>query len=359
MTEELDLVGLSEIADLTGFSKQAVANWRVRDPDFPTPLSELRSGPVWAFEAIRVWAESRGLQLKQPQESAPRPKGGESMAKCVGIVNMKGGVGKSTLSANLGWYCAQRKKKRVLLVDLDPQFNLSQYVLGSERYEEEIIKNGRPTVLDIFEEHTPSAVSGTPKKKVSPGDVICKVRQWRDERCLDIIASRLELAWTLKNPHQKEHLLGTFLKKIVMAYDLILIDSAPTPSILTDAAYLASDSVLVPVKPEFLSTIGLPLVLRSIEEFQSRYEDQTLQLVGIVFNSASSSEKERSRSKKFVSELAKKNDWYVFANEVSYSGSYPAGARAGKPIFLTDYARSWKVAEFEAVADEFLQRIEL
>ena len=359
MTRELDLVGLSEIAELTGFSKQAVANWRARDPEFPSPLSELKSGPVWAFSMIREWAEAKGLQLRRPQETVARPVGGESMAKCVGVVNMKGGVGKSTLSANLGWYCAQRKKKRVLLVDLDPQFNLSQYVLGSERYEDEIIKKGRCTVLDIFEEHTPSAISGTSPKKVLPNDVICKVREWRDGRCLDIITSRLELEWTLKNPHDKEHLLDAFLKKVMKNYDLVLIDSAPTPSMLTTAAYLASDSVLVPVKPEFLSTIGLPLVLRSIEEFQNRHAEHVLQLVGIVFNSASSSEKERVRSKKFVSELASKNEWYVFANEVSYSGSYPAGARAGKPIFLTDYARSWKVAEFEAVAEEFIQRIAL
>ena len=62
---------------------------------------------------------------------------------------------------------------------------------------------------------------------------------------------------------------------------------------------------------------------------------------------------------KFVTKIAKLEKWYVFEKEVGYSDSYPAGARVGKPIFLTDYARSWKIAEFEAVAEEFAKQIGL
>ena len=67
------------------------------------------------------------------------------MAKKVGLINMKGGVGKSTLAVNLAWQFAamRRWNKRVLVVDLDPQFNASQYLLGVDGYER--IHNAGPS----------------------------------------------------------------------------------------------------------------------------------------------------------------------------------------------------------------------
>ena len=280
------------------------------------------------------------------------------MAKTVAITNMKGGVGKSTVAANLAWYCAYYNNKKVLLVDLDPQFNLSQYVLGTDAYESHLDAE-RPTIVDIFEQFTPSVVSGGKPREIKPEQVIANVRTWNDGSFIDLIPSRLELAWTLKNPHSKEHLVRNFLEQVEDRYDLILIDSAPTESMLTNAVYLASDYLLVPVRPEFLSTIGLPLLVRSLDEFTGLYKKETPpEIAGILFNHASN-KVEHERSRHFVKKVASERGWYVFGNEIGYSDSYPSGARMGKPIFLTDYARSWKKAEFTRVAEEFVERIKL
>lgn len=77
------------------------------------------------------------------------------MAKKISLINMKGGVGKSTLTVNLAWHFAayQNWLKKVLVVDLDPQFNASQYLLGVSQYET-ILKNGKPTIWEIFEQNT-------------------------------------------------------------------------------------------------------------------------------------------------------------------------------------------------------------
>ena len=77
------------------------------------------------------------------------------MAKKIALINMKGGVGKSTLAVNLARQFAgmSRWNKRVLVVDLDPQFNASQYLLGVSEYEE-ILNKGRPTIWDVFEQLT-------------------------------------------------------------------------------------------------------------------------------------------------------------------------------------------------------------
>ena len=352
----LRLLGTSEVAALLGVSRQAISNLRARNPEFPAPIAELKSGPVWKEEDIRAWAEKSAVQIV---EKAADPGSSKSTRKAVtvGFVNMKGGVGKSTLTANLGWWCAYQQDKRVLLVDLDPQFNLSQYVLGFEKYEE-LIHANKPTVLDIFEELTPPVLSrGTEKN--DPNSSVVTVRKWFAGGKLDVIPSRLELAWTLKNPHFKERLLSKFLKKMEYEYDLIAIDCPPTESILTEAAYLASDYILVPVKPDFFSAIGLPLLARSLNDFKSRYEDHEIDIAGILFNSIVESKPEHGRSKALVLSTAKKYDWYVFKNQISYSDSYPKGARVGKPIFSTAYARWEKRSELGEVASEFMKRVGL
>ena len=360
MGKEMKLVGLSEIASLAGVTKQVVANWRSRDSkDFPEPLSELKSGPVWTLESVETWATARGIALREEVDKNTSSKSEETTkGTTVALTNMKGGVGKSTIAANLGWYCAYRGNKKVLLVDLDPQFNLSQYVMGTDGYEDHI-SSDKPTVINIFEEFTPSVVAPGKLKKFDHGQAIAHVRKWDDGSGIDIIPSCLELAWTLKNPHSKDHLLQDYLDDIRDEYDVILIDCPPTESMLTEAAYLASNFVLVPVRPEFLSTIGLPLLARSLEDFRSRHKKAiSPQIAGIVFNHASGSP-EQHRSRQLVKKVAAQNQWHVFKNEIGYSDSYPAGARAGKPIFLTDYARSWKKAEFERFAAEFVSGIGL
>ncbi len=162
---------------------------------------------------------------------------------------MKGGVGKSTLTVNLAWHFAAYNvwSKNVLIVDLDPQFNASQYLLGVAEYAK-ILQSGKPTVWDIFEQGTRTPAAGQ-RRLSNPHDPIHNRITFQTGARIDLIPSRLELAYSLKNPGQKEHYLSQLLQQVESEYDLIIIDCAPTESILTTAAYLSSDYLLVPVKP--------------------------------------------------------------------------------------------------------------
>lgn len=279
------------------------------------------------------------------------------MATVVSLINMKGGVGKTTLAFNLAWYCAWEADKKVLAVDLDPQANLSQYFMGAEDYLAYLQAN-RGTVVDIFEQFSaPTRATGAPTR-VEPDSIIANLQEWNDGSRLDIIPSRLELAWTLKNPTEKARLLPLFLADVQDKYDLVIIDCAPTESILSTAAYRSSRYLIVPVRPEFLATIGLPLLARSLEEHRIRYQNQQLDLAGIVFNGGkSSASPEQRKSKADVRQLAGGYGWHVFQSEAFYSDSYPAGSRAGKPIFNTNYARQYVKSEFAKVGTEFLTTI--
>jgi len=88
-----NLVGASEVADLLNVSKQTLVNWRAKG-DFPEPVAELKSGPVWDQADVLRWAQQKEIKT--------RPITTESRAQVVAVTNMKGGVGKSTLTANLG-----------------------------------------------------------------------------------------------------------------------------------------------------------------------------------------------------------------------------------------------------------------
>lgn len=280
------------------------------------------------------------------------------MAKKIAVINMKGGVGKSTLCVNLAWHYAAMEEwsKRVLLVDLDPQFNASQYLLGAQRYETQIFKANRPTVWDIFEQAARTPGLRATGRKLT--DTVFPAVRFTDGTYIHLIPSQLELSYTLKNPSQKEHLLADFISEIEFNYDLIIIDCAPTESILTTAAYLSSDTILIPVKPEFLSTIGLPLIQQSILEFARLYRKQ-IDVAGVCFNNSSQYAPEATTSKEEVRGVSSNSGWYVFEEEIPFSRSFPKGAREGQPIFRTSYAHTTVATQVADFCDAFGRRVEL
>ncbi len=89
------------------------------------------------------------------------------MAVCVSMINMKGGVGKTTIAAQIAWYATWELNKRVLLIDLDPQANASQSVMSPEAYVSYLDDSGL-TVADIFEEFTPTGRASASPKKLDP-----------------------------------------------------------------------------------------------------------------------------------------------------------------------------------------------
>lgn len=281
------------------------------------------------------------------------------MAISVSIINMKGGVGKTTLAAQLA-HAADRKNFRTLAVDLDPQANLSQALLTPEKYVKHL-RDKKPTIVQIFEHYFPPSENFASPQPVDIHKIILKKTGYWSDTTLDLIPSRLELSHTLKNPTGKERRLARALSKIANEYDLILIDCAPTESILTEAAYHASRYTLVPVKPEYLATIGLPLLERSIQEFKFENADHELEICGIVFNHSSSYSDgpEGQKSVKEVQVEAKKNDWPVFETHVRYSASYPKSAREGAPIESTSYVRYEVTTEFSHFVNEFFKAIKL
>jgi chromosome partitioning protein len=282
------------------------------------------------------------------------------MAVCVSLINMKGGVGKTTLATQIAWYATVQMDKKVLLVDLDPQANASQSVMSPKTYVS-YLDDGGLTVADIFEQFTPTGTATGSPRKLDLKKTIYNRVSYDDGSLLDLVPSRLELSWTLRQPTGKETLLPRFVAKVEANYDLIIIDCSPTDSILTDAAYHCSRYILVPIRAEFLASIGFPLLNRSVKAFQLRHEDSVIDVCGLVFNdyARGNAKREHRLARDDVKQKATQYGWYVFKNDIPHSDSYFRAARDGMSIASTKGAHVKVKGEFAAFADEFFGKISL
>ena len=303
--------------------------------------------------AADIHREYTAALLAHPDRAPDNDREGEQkMAIVASMINMKGGVGKTTLAMHLS-HTADSQNLRTLAVDLDPQSNLSQALMGPKAYVK-YLDDERPTVVQIFDEYVPTSSRNISSRVLDVHDVIVKKAGYWANSTLDLIPSRLELSRSMKDPYGKERRLARALAQISTEYDLVLIDCAPTESVLTDAAYFASRYIVVPIKPEFMATIGLPLLARSLQDFRAENPEHEIEIAGLVFNHSSSysAGPEGQQSIKDVTKIATDEGWYICENQVGYSASYAKSARERTPLSSTSYARGHVVRGFQRLANE-------
>ena len=267
---------------------------------------------------------------------------------CVSVINMKGGVGKTTLATLLCRYTAEPDIK-VLAVDLDPQANLSQALMGERDYRR-FLSNKSPSIVEVFKGYQPPTAKTA---STSALDVSGIVQETRTQN-LYIIPSRFDFSDNLVSATRPdERVLARLIADHFQDMDQIYIDCAPTESILTRAAYHASRYILVPVRPEFFSTIGFPLLKESLDDFRRRNRGHEIDVLGVVINNSSygygGPEKERAMNDIYTD--AEENGWCVFENQLPYSRGYPK-------MMCGDYNWLGKAeAGFRPVADEFFESL--
>ncbi len=190
------------------------------------------------------------------------------MAEIFGVVNQKGGVGKTTTTVNLGAALAERGQK-VLLVDIDAQSNLSTH-LGLTPSPDPEAADDLGNLEAAFEHTIYDVLKGTKdiKQVVLP----------RSEN-LDVVPSSLLLSAAdleLGGVVGRELILKRALANVKNDYDSILIDCPPALGLLSLNALAAVEKVIVPVQSEYLALHGVRQLLDTIDQVRSVYNPELL-----------------------------------------------------------------------------------
>ena len=265
----------------------------------------------------------------------------------IAFMNMKGGVGKTTVCVNLAAQIAEMGK-RVLVIDIDPQMNASQYMLSPQKIEE-AVKNQKTLYsfykddvdIDLFSMN----IIGDSKILNKKGLIINGIRPNLDLICGDLNMTKV------KDDGSNSDTLAAYIDSDCLKekYDFIFIDCPPTQSVYTTSAFKASDFYVLVIKPDYLSTIGLSLFLKMVNNYnKNRKTQEKIKCLGIVANlTQKTSDKIKDIEEKFkfvcsvfenkignISAIAKASEHQRFMNET------PGAKRAIKKLaneFLNSY----------------------
>lgn len=276
---------------------------------------------------------------------------------CISVINMKGGVGKTTIAALLVRYASLMLNRTVLAIDLDPQANLSQVLMGEHRYRK-FINDKSPSIVEIFNGYKPPTSTRASSSPLDISDVVVGHTSWGGAN-LQIIPSRFDFSDNLiSSIGTSPRVLANLIASNFQDKDLIIIDCAPTESIFTQVAYHASRYILVPVKPEYFATIGFPLLNDSLTAFRSRNRGHFLDVIGVVINNSSyhysgnQGGPERQTAMREIKEEARKNGWHIFNKQIPLSRGFPKMMR-GNFSHLGDARR------YGHFASEFFKKLGL
>lgn len=220
------------------------------------------------------------------------------MGYVVSTANMKGGVGKTTLTVNIATCLAKNHGKRVLVLDLDTQISATLSLMSpmdfaklrkkrqTFRYLLDQIINPDSKPKYIIQDIIQSNVCNLPGLDLLPGDIDLYdeflVSEMLHEQAVSLGENHFETIWN----RFERVLLGKILEPIRQDYDFILLDCAPGYNLLTRSALATSNFYILPAKPEPLSIVGIQLLERRIGQLKESHEQEAeidIKILGIVF----------------------------------------------------------------------------
>ena len=220
------------------------------------------------------------------------------MAFVIATANMKGGVGKTTLTVNLATSLAKNHGKRVLIVDLDTQISATLSLMPPADFAK--LRSNQRTLRTLVhravqsDKNLPNVVSeairgyvcNVPGLDLLPGDIDLYDEYLVSEMLHRLAVRQGEVDYQKVWNQFEKTLIHSILQPIARNYDFIILDCAPGYNLITRSALMASHFYLMPAKPEPLSLIGIQLLERRIAKLRETHKDGIpvqIQMLGIVF----------------------------------------------------------------------------
>jgi len=312
-------------------------------------------------------------------------------ARIVSFINYKGGVGKTTTTYHIGCSLAEHHGHRVLLVDIDPQSNLSLLCMSYDRYNQFRTQQG--TIRDLYRRFRQESRLGTrdfivrepiqlnngPLRNLDllPCDLdmlgediggilptVSAARTGNAFQVLEQVAERVLREWDF---------LRLALDEVRSEYDDILIDCPPNLYLMTQNALAASDWYVITVVPEHLSSVGVPILIRKIRDIRERIrrvaailgrEVSFARFAGIIavkMRRAGQHQDVLNRLREDLSSYIGEGSLAdpVFATATTELIGYSEAAEQNLPVWRArgnNPAMAAERREYEAITEEYLRR---
>lgn len=256
--------------------------------------------------------------------------------KVISIANQKGGSGKTTLAVNISAILAS-KRKRTLMIDLDPQSNSTMSLVEPRKIssknsvgallcdevkiEDAIRNSGYLPKLDFIPATLDLSITELDLGRIPTGGVLLKQR--------------------LEELNEKD-------------YDYVICDCPPNFGVMTTNAVHASSLLLVPMEPETFAFYGLEMFMTSLVPRMRKYVNKNLRLLGIVLNRVNTT---RILTQTIRQELQRRYTDFLFRTEIPIDVRLPESSSAHLPVCI--YAKSSRSAQaLELLTSEFVERVE-
>lgn len=352
----------------------------------------------------------RLLYFKNALEKEISLKERAVMAKVISFINYKGGVGKTTTTYHIGCALARFHQKKVLLIDTDPQTNLTFLCTIPERWKK--FKREQGTVSNLFHAYLNNTLDTFDMNTILwkfpirigahevislleliPSDIellgidldLAAKTTRRNEtgffheqinllrRSLNKIKSEFGIdtsrdARDARFYVEQRYILKKALDKIKDKYDYILIDCPPNLYLVTQNSLAASDYYIIATIPDHLSTIGINILIRKISELNNvllqkyriaRLDAACVALKGILFTMVHKAGPHIvGMNKKIMQDIRDEYGDVCFEHYISWGIGYTEAAAQSTPVFLMNDDNAMRVAEqYKEVTKEFLEKV--
>lgn len=281
------------------------------------------------------------------------------MAHVISTINLKGGVGKTHTTVALAEVYSALMRKKVLVIDLDPQTNATTMLIGEERWSK--LNKDQHTLARLFKDaldpdNAQFDLEKTLQKRVS--DV-------QSARTVDLLPSSLDLIdvqdrlatvpsgkFYAVNPIE---LLSRATKPIIDDYDIVLTDCPPNLGIITLNGLRMSHGYIIPTIPDILSTYGIPQIVKRVKEFSQQIAEP-IDPFGIV---VSKYREQSTVHQNVIKRLTDAADAPLFNTFIKENNQIASAAEfnPNERTLKQKYGYQWQVDAYHALAKEILEAL--
>ncbi|WP_071516287.1 ParA family protein [Geitlerinema sp. PCC 9228] len=294
------------------------------------------------------------------------------MGYVIATANMKGGVGKTTLTVNLAAALAKDFGKRVLVVDLDNQISATLSLVPPSDFAK--IRREKRTLRYLINQAIQNAdqpdariqdfirpyVGNTKDLNLLPGDLDLYdeflVSQKLHEKAVQQQANtNFEGVWT----ELERVLVWSILEPVIDDFDFIILDCAPGYTLLTRSALACSNFYLLPARPEPLSLIGIQLLQRRLKQLKEVHQfdhEYVMELVGIAFTMSGGLLSGRYSKKVMQRVHSDFGEKKIFQTQIPLDVNVSKAVDSYLPVVISDPTCSGSKA-FRKVAKEFMEKL--